>query len=157
VVIPQWLGCVVCENWMYHVSEIGIKMREVVKRCSVPTPSTKMSDRILSCYFHDPLSSSPDVGPPTGIIRKESLTYLKQASRKQMLTIWNPTYFLDVKFIALTTECESDILKLPTDSVSWTVLEISAGYNYMRAYSQSQNSKALSTQTFTIVMTTWLC
>jgi hypothetical protein len=43
-------------------------------------------------------------------------------------------YFLNVKFIALTTECESDILKLPTDYTSRTVLVFSAGYNYIYIY-----------------------
>jgi hypothetical protein len=64
-------------------------------------------------------------------------------------------YFLNVKFIALTMECESGILKLPTDYISWMVPVISAAYNYIYAYSQFQNSEALSTSTFTIVMITW--
>jgi hypothetical protein len=46
-------------------------------------------------------------------------------------------YFLNVKCISLTTECESDILKLPTDYISWTVLVISAGYNYIYMCVQS--------------------
>jgi hypothetical protein len=120
-------SCMVCENWLHPETEhthsshqnVGSNLQLLPSRPTNPSCRYKSIQQLARRAASNRNHSEGKFDTPEANITEATVNYL-----------WNPMYFLNVKFIALTTECESDILKLPTDCTSRTVLAFSEGYNY---------------------------